>query len=157
MEISLTPYEMMTAAQVGVMRQVQNLKNGRQDAYGATTFKGWQMHIEGAMGECAVAKALGLYWNGSIGNLSAADVGCIEVRTRSRHSYDLILHDRDNDDAFFILVTGANGRYKLRGYIRGHRGKDRKYWSDPAGGRPAYFVPQKELCDMDTLERATND
>jgi hypothetical protein len=25
---------------------------------------------------------------------------------------------------------------------------DEKYWADPAGGRPAYFIPKTELRDI---------
>jgi hypothetical protein len=141
----------MQAAQVGVMRQVQNLKRGRADAYGASTSMGWQYHIEGAMGEMAVAKAFNLYWNGNLGNLSAGDVGDIQVRTSSRTNGDLIMHPRDRDKDRFILVTGGNGDYNLRGWVLGSEGKLQEYWRDPAGGRPAYFVPQGKLRNFFTF------
>jgi hypothetical protein len=136
---------MMTAAQVGIMRQVKSIKEGRRDRYGAAMGNGWQLHIEGAMGECAVAKVLGIYWSGSVNNFDGPDVGMLEVRTTDGHANRLILHDRDNDDAIFVLVTGVNGVYEVRGYISGRDGKLPEYLDDPIGGRQAYFVPQDKL------------
>jgi hypothetical protein len=144
---------MMIAALVGVMRQVSALKNGRADAYGSDGKKDWQYHIEGCLGEYALARHLGLFWDGKIGDLSPGDVGKIECRTRSEDWHDLILHDtdKDPDTATFFLLTGRNGSYEIRGTILGSEGKQRRFWKDPAGKkdparkRPAYFVPQSEL------------
>lgn len=155
MKIKLTPSEMMTAAMVGVMRQIQNLKRKRRDAHG---FQGpaWQIHIEGAMGECAVAKALGLYWSGAVGNLKAADVGEIEVRTTGYESGKLIVRNSDPDESIFVLVIGMNGSYRLAGWLYGEKAKRPRY-KDKVGNRDvAYFVPQKELTKMDWLFHPTN-
>ena len=142
--ITLTPAEMMTAGHVGVMRQVENLGRRRAPAHGAGSHQDWQLHIEGALGEMALAKALGVYWPGK-GGLRDTDVGNVDVRTRSRHNYDLILHESDPDDRRFYLVTGSNGSYRVHGSILGADGKDPQFWSDPAVGRPAYFVPKGVL------------
>ncbi len=142
-EIQLTPQEILQGAFVGIMRQVQNLKNKNKPAYGAGKKKDWQLHIEGALGEMALGRHLNLFW--SKGVLRGDDVGIMQVRTRSRHSYDLIIHDRDKDDKKFWLLTGLNGCYWVRGWIMGADAKNQKYWLDPAGGRPAYFVPAGEL------------
>jgi hypothetical protein len=145
-EVTLTPAEMLSAAHVGIMRHVQNLKRDKAPMYGASGMDDWQLHIEGALGECAVSKLLNLYWLGSVGNLMAADVGRLQVRTRSKHNYDLILHPADLDNAAYILVTGINGRYRVHGWIYGREGKLPEFWKDPTGtGRPAYFVPRSLL------------
>lgn len=143
-EIELTPSEIMSGALIGVMRQVQNLSKKRTPAYGAGTKKDWQLHIEGALGELAVAKAMNLYYAGT-GVLRADDVSGFQVRTRSKHDYELILHHEDQDDIKFVLVTGLNGKYVIRGYVMGYEGKVQEFWNDPAGGRPAFFVPQNKL------------
>lgn len=143
-EVALTPTEIMQAAMVGVMRQLQNMRDGRRPAFGAGSASDWQLHVEGALGECALAKHLGIFWCG-VGALRAPDVGVVDVRTRSNHSYDLILHDHDPDERVFYLLTGGNGRYVVRGWIRAGEGKRKEFWKDPAGGRPAYFVPQEAL------------
>lgn len=147
MQVSLDPSEMMLAAHAGVMRQVQNLKLGRKDANGASTDSGWQINLEGALGEYALAKCLGLYWPGK-GKLRAPDVGEVDVRTTSRDNGRLILHPSDPDDRVFYLLTGVNGRYQVRGWIAGKDGKREEFWKDPAGGRPAFFVPQSALVQV---------
>lgn len=144
-EVTLSPDELMFAALVGIRRQVHNLFAGRQDKHGAPRDKGWQIHVEGAAGERAVAKAKGAYWDGNLGDLGADDVGRVQVRTRSNHDFDLIIHKDDPDDRAFILVTGIAPTYSLRGWIYGRDAKQQEWWQDPAGGRPAYFVPQSAL------------
>lgn len=140
----MTPAEMLLAAQAGVMRQVQNIRDGRKHAHGANDASGWQMHIEGAMGEAALAKFLGAYWGGK-GQLRAPDVGDVDVRTAAGPNHCLILHESDPDERRFYLLTGGNGRYQVRGSILGRDGKRPEHWKDPVGGRAAYFVPQSAL------------
>ena len=149
--VRLTNSEMLTAAIIGVRRQVQNLAAGRADAHGASPEDGWTPHVEGSAGEMAVAKAFGMYWTGNMGELGADDVGQLQVRTRSRHSYDLILHRRDPDDRVFILVTGRMPEYLIQGWIMARDGKRDEFWADPAKGRPAYFVPKSALRNVDEL------
>ncbi len=151
-EVTLAPNEFYYASTIGVMRQIKNLQNRRRDRYGAQKEDGWRMHIEGACGECAFAKWMGMFWSGSLENLRAADVGAYEVRTRSRPYYDLIVHPNEADDARFVLVLGTAPHFKLAGYMYGRDAKDQRYWSDPAGGRPAFFVPQKELQPIEELK-----
>lgn len=150
MQIALTPAEIVQAALVGVMRQAANLRDGRRDANNAPLILGWQFHVEGALGECAVAKALGLYWPG-MGRLRHADVGTLQVRTAASATDRLILHPGDDDAAVFIHVTGINGSYTLHGWLYGRDGKRREWWADPRGGRPAFFVPVTALQPIETL------
>ncbi len=150
-DIELTPAEIMMAAQAGIMRQVENIKKNAKPYYGANSHSDWQLHIEGCLGEFALAKYLNIWWGGK-GNKRGNDVGEYDVRTRSSHTYDLILHDNDPDDKIFWLVTGTNGAYKIHGWILGKDGKNEKYWADPAKNRPAFFVPQSEL-NTPTSER----
>jgi hypothetical protein len=142
--VILTPWEMLLAAQAGVMRQVENCKLRRTPHYSAGSENDWQLHIEGCMGEFALAKFLGVHWTGK-GKLRAPDVGDVDVRTRSRDYYELILHDADPDDRVFWLLCGNNGQYSVKGWITGKDGKRMEYWKDPAKGRPAYFVPHNAL------------
>lgn len=142
--IQLTPWEMLLAAQVGVMRQVENCKLNRAAHYGAGNSNDWQLHIEGCLGEFALSKHLGIHWAGK-GRLRAPDVGEVDVRTRSKDHYELILHEDDPDDRVFWLLCGVNGAYSIKGWITGIDGKRSEFWSDPAGGRPAFFVPHSAL------------
>lgn len=152
--IHLTAAELNLAARMGCMRQISNLYKDRQDAYGCPLTVGWQVHIEGCAGELAVAKHLNLFWNGNFENLKADDVGHFQVRTADSHGKRLILHDKDPDERPFILVTGMAPNFLIQGWIRAKDGKQSRYWSDPAGGRAAYFVPKEELRPMSELPRA---
>ena len=143
-EVRLSYAEILQGAMVGVMRQIQNLKAGRTHAHGAAPDKGWQMHLEGALGEMALAKHLDVYVGGT-GVLRGPDVGDCDVRTTAGADNRLILHPDDPDERVFWLLTGQNGKYTVRGNILGAEGKQQKWWKDPVGGRPAYFVPQGEL------------
>ena len=153
MKVTLTSSELLLAAQAGCMRQVENLFRGREDAYGASNGQGWEMHIQGAAGEFAVSKALNLHWPGK-GRLRGSDVGPLQVRTAARHSHCLILHEEDDDEVAFVLVTGLAPSFIIQGWIRGWYGKRRQHWRDPAGGRPAFFVPQAVLNPPEELIHA---
>ncbi len=144
MEIKLTPAEMLFAAEAGCMRQIENLAKGRQDYHGADRSNGWQMHIEGALCEMAVAKARNIYWHGK-GQFRGDDAGTIQVRGTTHPNGCLLLHKDDADHDQFWLVTGRGSGYWVRGWMMGHQGKQEKYWDDPKGGRACYFVPQEDL------------
>jgi len=144
-EITLTPAEIMFGASAGVMREVANIKNGAKHKYGATDKNDWQMHIEGALAEMALAKHLNIYWSGK-GAITLPDVGDQDVRVSASHNNRLILHPDDHDGRRYWLVTGQYGSYRIKGWILGRDGKRDEFWSDPSGsGRPAFFVPQCAL------------
>ena len=146
---------MIQAATSGILRHVENTKKGKKPTYGIDPVNDWQAHIEGALGECAVAKALNMYWAGK-GTVGAADVGLdLEVRTTPIAKGRLILHPADKDNAAYVLVTGLNGTYQIRGWVYGWDGKQEKYWDDPSEkNRPAFFVPQEDLISFEDLKFA---
>ena len=148
MIIKLNENELMMAANVGVRRQVEALSKGLKNQHGALASKVWQNHIEGACGELAFAKAMNWYWNGSVNTFKLPDVGNAQVRTRSSHSFELII--RKNDTGIFVLVTGMAPQYKVHGWFDS---KDVKsIWLQDYGGREkAYFVPQAELHPLESL------
>jgi hypothetical protein len=154
MEVTLSWSELLVAYVVAALRQISNIKHGKRDRYGASPEDGFSLHVKGCLGEMAVAKALGIYWCGNLGDFGAADVGDLQVRTRSRHDQDLIVHPSDKDTDRFILVTGTGDRFVLQGWCYGEEAKLQAYWKDPAGGRPAYFVPKSALSPMGLLSRA---
>lgn len=149
-EVTLTWYEAAMASHVGWMRQLAAVKAGKPDLHGYDG-EGWSEHIEGACGEMAVAKMLGIFWDGSVNTWKAHDLPGLQVRTRSRHDYDLTVRPNDDDEAHWVLVTGRCPEYRIHGWIAGADAK-LPAWSRTYGGRPAaYFVPQSELRGMDKL------
>ena len=143
-QIVLDAAEMLLAANAGIMRHIENIKRGVKPSYGAGNQNDWQWDIEGAMGEFVLAKHLGVFWHGK-GKMRGDDAGIYQVRTSQRDNADLILHPKDEDEKTYWLITGVNGTYQIRGYLKAKDGKHDKWWRDGAPGRPAFFVPQSEL------------
>lgn len=150
-EIQLSNHNLQTAGLVGVGRHIKGIK--KEGQYGCNNVAvGWQVNCDGACGEMALAKYLGVFWDGNMGNFQAADVGALQVRTNPNAWGDLMLHPKDKDEDIFVLILSDKmPSYTLRGWIYGHEGKLQKWWRDGAKGRPAFFVPQSELHDMSTL------
>lgn len=144
--INITKAEYVWAAQAGIIRQQQNIlrETQRKDAYGADPAHGYDLNTLGAVGEYVASIALGVTWRGP-GIFRGEDIAGYQVRTRPRLDWDLILHDEDPDDARFVLVVGGPLLWSVPGWIVARDGKKKVFWRDPAGGRPAYFVPQDRL------------
>ncbi len=153
--VLLTPSEIAAADVIAETRQSENLVCKRPDRYGAPREYGLALHQLGARCEAVVAKYFALPH--VKGDLRDHDVGRYQVRGRSHASYDLILHKTDPDGDPFILVIGPESRssrgmiFVLHGWIYARDGKQAQWWSDPAGGRPAYFVPKTALRPIDEL------
>jgi len=146
-EITLPRELLYEAAVVGIKRHIQALAHNLQDRHGADPDRGWQNHVEGACGEAAYALARGLPVELTIGTFrQQADFGdkC-EVRTRSKHHYDLIVRRDDDPQKYYVLVTGVAPTYRVHGWISGADAR-RPDWVRAYGSRePAWFVPQRAL------------
>jgi len=155
MAVTLTSFEIFQAAMIGAKRNIEAKVRRLPDRHGFTG-SGWDAHIEGACGEIAVAKFLGLYWGGSVNTFkTGGDVSGLEVRTRSESHYDLIIRDNDPPDSIYILVIGQCPTYQVVGWVRGREGKRAEY-RKTHGGRPgAYFVPQSALRPIEELREET--
>lgn len=155
-EITLSWHEAAMASEVGRLRQLASVKAGRVDQHGFIG-DGWSEHIEGACGELAVAKALNVYWDGSVDAFKRDDLPGLQIRTRSQHAWDLIVRPNDADRSAWMLVTGRCPSYVVRGWIYGHEAK-RPDWLRTHGGRPpAYFVPSVSLRPIAELPGACHD
>lgn len=145
MRVKLSGREMVQGALVGVIRQVENVGLGRPDNRGCPPQTGWQAHVEGALAEMALAKHAGLFWAGAH-EIGKCDILGYEVRATHHARGRLIVHESDADDSRFVLMTGLNGEYFVRGWILGRAAKREEWWEDPTGsGRAAFFVPQDHL------------
>jgi hypothetical protein len=148
--VTLTPYEIRIASTIGVERQVESVLKRRKDAFGFEGL-GWSEHIEGAMGELAVAKTLDVHWGGPVNVFKGDDLPGIQVRTRSSHGWQLYVRPGDSDEAIWILVTGRCPDYWVRGWIVGWRAKRREWLQNHGGRPPAYFVPTDQLRPLPEL------
>lgn len=143
-------FELSRAALVGVSRNVEALRLGCRSSREIQDH--WGIHILGACGECAFAKGTGRYWSGGVNTFKDADVGSsIQIRTRSKHDYDLIVRSDDSDDEVFVLVTGGPQVFVLHGWILGRDAKRQQFVANYGNHGEAYFVPQSNLNSIQQL------
>ena len=150
--VTLSKQEFFYASQVGTMRQIASVLRGLPDRHGAKPADGWSLHIEGACGELAFARASGRFWSPSVDTFkSQGDVGGVEVRTRSEHHFELIVRESDDPSRVYALVTGRSPAFRVHGWLVGVDAR-RADWLRTHGNREAaYFVPQSELRPLKEL------
>jgi len=85
------------------------------------------------------------------------DLGAIiDVKTRRAAWQDLPVQRDDEPHWIYVLAHVAElPRVCLVGWCYGHEAKQDRFWGDPAGGRPAYWVPKDDpiLRPMTALRR----
>ena len=147
-EVSLSRLEVYVGSMVGAWRQVSALE--LPDRHGYEGKAPWDIHINGVLGEMAAAKALGVYYSFTINTFKdGGDISSdLQVRTRSRHDWDLIVRHDDRDEDRFILVTGTAPKYAVHGWLYGHEAKQSQWLQAHGGREAAYFVPQSALRDL---------
>jgi hypothetical protein len=154
---TFTEEERRIAMEEGMRRQrVNEAKGLRGRNKGAWRGdKALEIHLLGAAGEMAVASYLGLkehLYKETEAKRGSADLpGNIDVKTRSKASYDLIVQRNESPDKRFVLVTIEDQKTLIWGWCWGREAMDEQYWADPARGRPAYFVCKEALHSIDTL------
>ena len=138
---------------IGLQRQIESFRKNLTPKLG---YWSWHSHIEGALAELAVAKALNTYWSGSVNTFGAADIGTdIQVRLRKQRADepppDLIVRPADNPDCVYVLVVGESPNFTVVGWISGAAAKQECYKQNYGGRGEAYFVPQYSLNSINTL------
>ena len=151
-----TPEERQAAMEEGMRRQAVNEAKRLRGRNGGASFgsKALDIHLLGAAGEMAVASYLDMkheLYKEVEAKRGSDDLPGIDIKTRSKHSYDLIVQKQENPDKKFVLVTIENQQTLLHGWCYGRQAMDVRYWADPARGRPAFFMPKENLHPMETL------
>ena len=142
----LTWFEFDMAAAVGLRRQVEAMRDSRANRRQARA-NDLLLHVIGACGELAAAKACGVFWDGSV-NVSSArgDIGPgWQVRTAYKQPGSLIVRPRDPDGAVFILVFAESmQRLLVHGWLTAHEARliGTLHTDD---GEPAHFVDKCAL------------
>lgn len=153
-----TEEERKQAMEEGMRRQSVNEAKGLRGRNNAAWqgSKALEIHLLGAAGEMAVASYLGMkdsLYKESEARRGSDDLpGGIDVKTRSKTKYDLIVQKNEDPSKKFVLVTIENQKTLLHGWCYGAEAMEGKYWADPAKGRPAYFMPKSALRPMNTLQ-----
>jgi hypothetical protein len=149
--------ERRLAMEEGMRRQRVNEVRGLRGRNGGAWkgSKALDIHLLGAAGEVAVASYLGMkehLFKETEARRGSDDLpGGIDVKTRSKTRYDLIVQKNEDVRKKFVLVTIENQKTFLHGWCYGHEAMQERFWADPARGRPAYFVTKEHLRPMETL------
>ena len=163
--VVLTEREIRIGVESGIQRQLECLRGSNsgketnshyESKYNSVGPGGlWNNSIEGALGEFAVAKFLGLYPSG-ITSYKSTDVGeHYEVRTRGLEYQELFVKKKDNPDKYYILAQGSFGEYTIRGWITGFEVFDHPEWFHNSSGKLSYcyWVPHEFLSSIETLPK----
>ncbi len=151
--VTLSDEELIQGQELGKARNANALKSGKANRFGCLTADQIDVHVLGACGEIAVAKALYIPFQSTIDTYQTVpDVGIYEVRTRSKPYYELLVRPGDKDDSIYILVRAVPSnqlrRFEIVGWLKGVEAKQ-KVWRKTHGYRPpAYFVPDRALHDI---------
>ncbi len=151
--VTLEVTEIMTAALAGVMRRTRAIKKNLHATANQPEKWKWQSDIEGALGECAFAKLVGVYWNDEGFNSRLdGDVVGIEIKTRPPTKGELYLIVRPGElhaTRKYVLMNGVNGIYRYCGWCFGRECNQEKTWFRTAGEwdtrPPCWWVPVSEL------------
>ena len=160
MKVQLEWYEMDMAIMVSNARTTGAWRKERRNVAGYKPKDLFDVGAKAAGAEIAVAKALNLYWDGSVGTFKTkADVGLkTEVRMTSMRTPKLIVRPNDVPERDYILVLdcweiGSKPKYELLGWMPGYEAKNDKYLTDNGNGRPpAFMVPVPELRTMEDYD-----
>lgn len=146
MNVTLDWFEMVMASDVGMRREVNARVKKMKDSLYKDDTGSWGSHIESASAEMAVAKALGLYWDGSVNVGRRADLPrtFLEVRWNqnpARRSAKVKPHD----EGIVIAVAGNSPDFVLLGWIKCVDAQRDEYKSTLSNGSFCFFAPEKVL------------
>jgi hypothetical protein len=156
-EFVFSEQERQQAMEEGLRRQRVNESKALRGRNGGAWkgSKALEIHLLGAAGEVAVASYLDMkehLFKETEARRGSDDLPGMDIKTRSKHSYDLIVQKREDPQKRFVLVTIQDQKTLLHGWCYGHEAMQEQFWADPAKGRPAYFVPRSVLRSMESLK-----
>lgn len=149
---------MLEAAIVGCRRRIASIYDDLDDDKGTYNPNcPWMTDIEGAAAERALAKYMGVPWNGGVNTFKAPDVATFQVRSTTLGHGSLILRHRDKKpDEIYVLVIGEckrrepsdrphGGKYIPIGWMTCREAKTPRWWRTD---KNAWFVEQGALHDL---------
>lgn len=151
--VILTEQEMRFAADTGIMRRIVSMRQGLKDSAGYSGRAGgvWQMDVLGAMGELAVAKALGAYWTPGINTFKLPDVMDLHVRATEHKAGRLIVRPNDRPGWYVLVVIDAPA-FDVIGFCGLEFARQDQFRAVPEPGRPpCWAVPQSHLAPIEWL------
>jgi hypothetical protein len=155
-EIVLSPEQLSRALAEAERRQAHNESKRLKGRNGAPAngSKALELHRLGCIGELAVAVYLGLEGQVFVEE-SAVDGSAdlprgIDVKTRPKHGYDLLVPLYCNAGHNYVLVTHERST-KIIGWLPGSKIALHENIKEPIRGRPCYMIPQSSLNPIETL------
>lgn len=114
--VRLEGYEVEVAVLVGSARNKSALKKESRDTYECDPIMSWGQHVEAAGAEMAVAKYLGLYWDGSVDTYRSGSGDLPYTQIDVKHSKDGKWKVKERDEGELILVKGTMPDYVIEAY-----------------------------------------
>ena len=151
MLIELTLFECEMMAALGVKRRLVSIRDKRVDKIAPQ----FDADIVGAIGEYAVARALGKPFQPLLNTFKLPDVGELQVRATRWPRGHLIVRE-DDPEGVYVLVTVNEPRAEVHGWLTAKEARQDKYWGNPDETRAAcWSVPQYDLHPLNTLRERT--
>lgn len=151
LEVTLDELEVLNGTELGQRRHAAALAQGRTDAHDYDGGEPEEIHIAGALGELACAKALDIPFAATINTFKAPDVGPYQVRTRSGLYDELLIRPNAVNSEVYIMVRGRCPHYHIVGWILAGDAKRPDWYKNHGGRAYAYFVPDTYLSEMALL------
>jgi hypothetical protein len=150
MIVSLTQMEVAVATMVGSYRNAESNFSGRKPRFPEkTSGELWGFHIESALAELAVSKALGIYWGFSVNTFHVPDIANTNIEVRWSTSPRLKIRPDDPDARIMVSVRGSCHEKEIMGWCYAREGKlkDNRSGSEP----PCYFHDHEDLSPINSL------
>jgi hypothetical protein len=161
--ITLTRDEILKAGSTGMRREISaRLKASEHNYISGKWTDGWRQNIEGALGEYAAARALGIAFDyDAVDVYNVSDLvykgNRVQVRTAIVKEWEwkapdilqkkpLIVKPTDPDDWICLLVTGAAPKYSVCGWMPAGEAKALEDClvinPENEKDKPAWYIPQ---------------
>lgn len=135
---------MVIASDVGARREANARVRGLKDSVYKDDLASWGTHIEAAGAEMAVAKALGLYWDGSVNVGKREDLPRTGLEVRwNQNPERTSCKVKPTDTGIVIAVRGSSPAYELLGWIKAEEARRQEWLA--RGTPPAYLAPHSAL------------
>jgi hypothetical protein len=118
---------------------------------------GWSPSIDGAIAETAVARALGIWWDGGTRDkYDEPDIGnWIQVRSSRHDDGCLTVYAYNPKPHAYVFVSLARlmseKTVRIAGWLYGHEAMKAEWWEEKRKGGAAYWAPQSALRPFDEL------
>lgn len=153
--VRLSVDEVQTAACVGVYRHCNAAREGRDLGHrGKPTDRSvWNVDIEAACSEAAVAKAIGYYWPADFKSNREFDIPPnIEVKMSEDVENNLIVNVGEfRPDKLYVLVLGRAPRFIIPGAVHGEDLRKLAVITDPGNRGKLYKVYRHKLPALETF------